>query len=71
MDRLLSKFIESLFDQKIHKLTKYSHGIMTKWGLFFNIVPIVIHTILPLMLQCLGPIGQKVTNIGNDVSLAL
>ena len=32
---------------------------VTKWCLFFNIVPFAVHTLLPSVLQYLDPIDQK------------
>ena len=32
----------------------------TKSGIFLNIVPLVVHTFLPLVFQCLDPIVQKI-----------
>ena len=32
---------------------------MIKWGLFFNIIPLAIQTLLPSVLQCLDFIGKK------------
>ena len=36
---------------------RYSY--VTKWGLFFNIVPLVVNTLLPLVLLYLDSICQK------------
>ena len=47
---------------KVLRLTKIFSWNVTKWGLFFNIVPLVVHTLLSSVLQCLDPIGQKVIN---------
>ena len=44
---------------KVHRLTKILSQNMTKCGLLFNIVPLVMHTFLPSVFQCLDPIGQK------------
>ena len=35
---------------KVHKLTKILSWNMTKWGLFFNIVPLAVHTLFSLVL---------------------
>ena len=39
---------------KVHKLTMMQWSNLTKCGLFFNIVSLVIHTLLPSVLQHLG-----------------
>ena len=44
---------------KVHRLTKILSWDMTKWGLFLNIVPQAVCTLLSSVLQCLDPIGQK------------
>ena len=47
---------------KIHRLTKIISWNVTKWSLFFNIVPpflLVVCALFPFVLQCLDPIGQK------------
>ena len=36
---------------KVHGLTKILSWNVTKWGLFFNIVPVGVHTLLPSALQ--------------------
>ena len=43
---------------KVHRLTKIVSWKVTKWGLFFNIVHLAVHT-LPSVLQCLDPNDQK------------
>ena len=47
---------------KIHWLTTVLLGNVTKWDLFVNIVPFVVHTLLSSMLQCLDPIDKEVIN---------
>ena len=47
---------------KVHGLTMILSWIVTKWGLFFNIVPLVVHIFLTSMLQFLDPIHKKVLN---------
>ena len=42
---------------KVHRLTMMQWSHLTKCGLFFNIVSLVIHTLLPLMLQQLDSCG--------------
>ena len=44
---------------KVHRLSQTLSGNTTKWGLFFNIVPLVGLTLLPLVWQHLDPICQK------------
>ena len=44
---------------------RYSWNV-GKWGLLFNIVPLMLHILLSLVLQCLDPIGQKVANSRYD-----
>ena len=44
---------------KVHWLTKILSWNVTKWGLFFNIVFLVFHTLFTSVLQCLDPISQK------------
>ena len=46
-------------DWKVPRLTKILSKNVTKWGLFFNIIPLLVYTLFPLMLQFLDPIGQK------------
>ena len=48
--------------KKVLKLTKTASFNVPKCGLFFNIVPFTVHSFLPLVLQCLKPIDQKVMN---------
>ena len=43
-------------DWKVHRLLSLN---VTKWGLFFNIIHLAVHTLLPSVLQCLHPIGPK------------
>ena len=38
-------------------------GNFHEWGLFFNIVPIAIHTFRRRVLQYLDPIGQKKSSV--------
>ena len=40
---------------------------VTKWGLFIKIVSFAVHILLPSVLQCLDPMGQKVINSKYDV----
>ena len=44
---------------KVHRLTKILSKNVTKCGYFFNIVSFAFHTLLPLVLQCLDPIGPN------------
>ena len=44
---------------KVHWLTKMLSWNVTKWGLFFNFVSLMVHTLLPLVLQCCDHIGQE------------
>ena len=37
---------------QVHRQTKIFSWTVTKWGLFFNIVPFTVHTLHLLMLQC-------------------
>ena len=45
--------------RRVHSLTKILSWNVTKEGLFFNIIPLVVHTLFPTMLQCLDPIGKE------------
>ena len=38
-----------------------------KWDLFFNVVLLEVYRLLPLVLQCSGPINQKIINGRYDV----
>ena len=44
---------------KEHKQVKIFAWNVTKWSLFFNIVLLAVHTLLPSEFQCLDPIGLK------------
>ena len=44
---------------KALRMTKILSLNVTKWVLFFNIVPLVVHALLPAVLQGLDTIGQK------------
>ena len=44
--------------QKVHRLTKILSWNKTKWGSFFNIVPLVVHILFPSVLQWMDPIGK-------------
>ena len=44
--------------RKVHRLTKILSWNVTKQALVFNIVPLVVNTLLPV-LQCLDPINPK------------
>ena len=44
---------------KIHRLTKILSWHVTKWGLFYNIVTLAVHTLLLLVLQCSVFMGKK------------
>ena len=55
--RRLSQFI--WISWKILRLNKIPSENMTKWSLCFMIIPLALHTIIPSMLQCLGPIGKN------------
>ena len=47
---------------KVHRLTKIISWKVTKWGLFLDIFLIAFYTLLPLVLQCLNLIDQKIIN---------
>ena len=44
---------------KAHRLTKIASWNVTRWGLFFNIVSLMVHTLFTSVLPCLVPIGKK------------
>ena len=47
-------------DWKVRRLNNILWWNVTKWGLFFNLVPRMTHTLRPSMLLCLNPIFQKI-----------
>ena len=64
MVKALGKYKAGL---KVHRLTKMIPWNGTKWGVFFNIVPLATRTLLSSMLHCFDPISQKVINSRYDV----
>ena len=48
-------------DEKLTGSRKYSHWIWPN-KIFFNMVPLAVHTLLKSVLQCLNPIGQKISS---------
>ena len=43
-----------------HRLTMMQWSNLIKCGLFFNIVSLAVHTLLPLLLQCMNSCGIEV-----------
>ena len=58
-DKSNSRYIHTKIGGKVHRLTKTLSWNMTKWGLFFYIVFLAVHTVVPSVLLCLDPIGKK------------
>ena len=65
----LSIYIYTRVNWKANRLTKILIWNVTKGGLFFNVVSLAVHTLLPSMLLCLDPTGQKVINCRYITSL--
>ena len=54
-------------DWKVHKLTKIPSWNVTEWDLFFHIVLLAVHTLLPSALHYMDPIDQKLINSRYEV----
>ena len=48
--------VVTIYEGRLTKMLSYN---VAKWGIFLNIVLNEVYTLLPLMWQCLDPIGQK------------